>query len=143
MLNFEENVADAVNAAATPLARHLGINVTRASRNRIEAELLVRPELCTLGDKFHGGAMMAFADNLGAIGAYLNLAPGAATTTIESTTKFLAPTPVGTRARGVAVPIRIGKTLQVWETRLYAEDGTLTGVITQTQLTLLNKAGGG
>lgn len=134
-----ENLADAVNAANTPLAKLLGVVVTFANKARIEAELPVRPELCTVGDKLHGGAMMAFADNLGALGAFLNLPPGAATTTIESTSKFLRPTPVGTVARGVATPIRIGKTLQVWETRLYDAHGELTGIVTQTQLTLGGK----
>jgi len=85
VLNLEENVADAVNAAATPLARHLGINVTRASRNRIEAELLVRPELCTRPAILHGGAVMAFADTLGAAGG---LVTGIRT---EAATDFLAP----------------------------------------------------
>lgn len=131
-----DNLADAVNASNTPLAKFLGIKVTFANQERIEAELLVRPELCTVGDKLHGGAMMAFADNLGALGAFLNLPQGAATTTIESTTKFLRPTPVGATATGVATPVRIGKTLQVWETRLYDADGELTAVVMQTQLTL-------
>lgn len=131
-----ENLADQINAANTPLAKFLGINVTFANKDRVEAELPVRPELCTLGEKLHGGAMMAFADNIGALGAFLNLPPGAGTTTIESTTKFLRPTPVGTIARGVATPVRIGKTLQVWETKLYDAGGELTGVVMQTQLVL-------
>lgn len=133
---MSENLADAINAADTPLAKFLGIRVTFANKERIEAELPVRPELTTLGQKLHGGAMMAFADNIGALGAFLNLPEGASTTTIESTTKFLRPTPVGTLARGVATPIRVGKTLQVWETRLYNADGELTAVIQQTQLVL-------
>ena len=131
-----DNLADQINASNTPLARYLGIRITFASKERIEAELPVRPELCTVGEKLHGGAMMAFADNLGALGAFLNLPPGAGTTTIESSTKFLRPTPVGAIAKGVATPVRIGKTLQVWETKLYDANGELTGVVMQTQLTL-------
>lgn len=129
-----DNLADAINASNTPLAKYLGIRITFANKERIEAELPVRPELCTIGEKLHGGAMMAFADNLGALGAFLNLPEGATTTTIESTTKFLRPTPVGTTAKGVSTPVRIGKTLQVWETRLFDAKGELTGVIMQTQL---------
>lgn len=131
-----DNLADQINAGNTPLAKFLGIHVTFASKDRIEAQLPVRPELCTLGEKLHGGAMMAFADNIGALGAFLNLPPGAGTTTIESSTKFLRPTPVGTVARGVATPVRIGKTLQVWETKLYDAGGELTAVVMQTQLVL-------
>lgn len=131
-----DNLAEQLNAFATPLAKFLGVRITFASKDRVEGELAVRPELCTVGDKLHGGAMMAFADNLGAVGAFLNLPEGAGTTTIESSTKFLRPTPVGAVAKGVATPVRIGKTLQVWETRLYDGAGELAGVVMQTQLTL-------
>ncbi|MBY0420803.1 MAG: PaaI family thioesterase [Parvularculaceae bacterium] len=131
-----ENLAEQINAANTPLAKFMGIWITVANKDRIEGEMPVRPELCTVGEKLHGGAMMAMADNLGALGAFLNLPPGAGTTTIESSTKFLRPTPVGTVARGVATPVRIGKTLQVWETKLYDANGELTAVVMQTQLTL-------
>lgn len=41
-------------------------------------ELTVRPDLCTTGDAVHGGAIMAFADTLGAVGTFQNLTEGAA-----------------------------------------------------------------
>lgn len=37
-----------------------------ASRDRVVAEMAVRPELNTGGGRLHGGAIMAFADTLGA-----------------------------------------------------------------------------
>ena len=73
----------------------LGLTVTRAEKDIVTATLLVRPEICTLGDTIHGGAIMAFADTVGAIGTVINLGPGQGTTTIESKTNFVAAAPVG------------------------------------------------
>ena len=82
------------------------------------AELTVREELCTAGDIMHGGAIMAFADTVGALGTVVNLREGQGTTTVESKTNFFAGSPVGTRLIAEATPLHRGRRTQVWETRL-------------------------
>ena len=77
-------------------------------KDRIEAELKVTPEHCTIPANLHGGAIMAFADNLGGCGAFMNLPEGTMTSTVESKTNFLRPVPVGDTARGVTTPVNIG-----------------------------------
>lgn len=72
-----------------------GIQFSDAGPDTVAATLRVRPELCTVGDILHGVAMMAFADTLGTVGAFLNLPPGATTATIESKTNFSGPARVG------------------------------------------------
>jgi len=84
----------------------------------------------------HGGALMAFADTLGAAGTIVNLPDGASTTTLESKTNFLAAAPVGSRVIGEATPIHRGRTTMVWQTRLTNEAGRLIGLVIQTQLVL-------
>lgn len=71
----------------------LGIRFVEASVDLVRAELTVRDDLCTVPGIMHGGAIMAFADTLGAVGTVLNLPPGAGTTTIESKTNFFAGAP--------------------------------------------------
>ena len=74
------NVAlDALKESTTPFAKTLGMRITLATKTRLEAEIEVRPELCTVPPTLHGGALMAFADNLGAVGAFLNMPEGAIT----------------------------------------------------------------
>ena len=52
--------------------------------------MLVRPDLCTLRNTIHGGAVMAFADSVGAAATVINLPEDAkGTTTIESKTNFI------------------------------------------------------
>ncbi|HNS86321.1 MAG TPA: PaaI family thioesterase, partial [Parvularculaceae bacterium] len=83
-----------------------------------------------------GGAMMAFADNMGGCGAFLNMPEGMMTTTVESKTNFLRPVPVGQKAIAVTEPVHIGRSLQVWKTEIRREDGKIAAIVTQTQMIL-------
>ncbi len=122
-----------------PFADYLGIKVTHISKERVTAELPVRPELATMPDIIHGGAIMSFADNIGAVATVANLPPGASTTTIESKTNFFAAIPVGDTAHAECAPLHRGRTTMVWQTRITRNDGRLCAVVTQTQLVLLPK----
>jgi uncharacterized protein (TIGR00369 family) len=123
-------------APKLPFADLLGIRVTEVTREQVVAELDVRPELCTSPAILHGGAVMAFADTLGALGTIANLPEGASTTTIESKTNFIGPARVGTTVIGSATPVHRGRRTQVWQTRITTQDGKLVAVVTQTQLVL-------
>ncbi len=124
-------------ATAMPLAGTLGVAIREGSKERVAGRLPVRPEICTAGGIVHAGAIMAFADCLGAVGAFLTLPEGASgTTTIESKTNFLGAGPVGTTLVGEATPVKIGKRLSVWQTRIQTEDGAEVALVTQTQMVL-------
>ncbi len=124
-------------AHTMPFARLLGIDVEEASKERIRGRLVVREDLCTTGGIMHGGAIMSFADSLGAIAAFMTLPEGAkGTTTIESKTNFLGPAPVGKTVLGETTPVKTGRTLSVWQTRITLEGGRDVALITQTQLVL-------
>ena len=114
----------------------LGLTIIRAEREIVVAELVVRPEICTLGDTIHGGAIMAFADTVGAAGTVMNLREGQGTTTIESKTNFFAGARVGTTLTAESVPLHRGRRTQVWETRITNLDGKLVAKVTQTQMVL-------
>ena len=100
------------------------------------AELTVREELCTRPAIMHGGAIMAFADTLGAAGTILNLPDGAGTTTLESKTNFIAGAQRGARLIGEATPVHRGRRTQVWTTRIATAEGRLVAIVTQTQMVL-------
>ncbi len=123
-------------ADTMPFAKMMGVRVLEAADDKVVGELQVRDDLCTAGGILHGGAVMAFADSLGAIGAFLSLPAGAAgTTTIESKTNFLGAAKAGVSVRGVATPVHRGKRTSVWQTRITADDKPVALVI-QTQLAL-------
>ena len=114
----------------------MGVEIGEAAQDKIVAGMLVRPDLCTTGGVCHGGALMAFADTVGAIGTVMNLPAGARTTTIESKTNFMGPAPVDTRITAESVPLHRGRTTQVWQTSIRSEAGKLVAVVTQTQMVL-------
>lgn len=118
-----------------PLCATLGMRVVEAAPERVVLELDWSPELTTAGEAMHGGALMALADAVGGLVAYLNLPDGAiGTTTIESKTNFL-----GAARKGVVIatgqPLHVGGTTVVIESELTCGGKPITKT-TQTQLAL-------
>lgn len=122
--------------ARQPFSRLMGVEILEATKQKIRGRIAVRPDLCTSGHIMHGGAVMAFADALGAIGASLNLPEGAGTTTIESKTNFIGSAQEGTVVEGETLPIHVGRRSSVWQTRITRPDGKLVALVTQTQMVL-------
>jgi len=119
-----------------PFPRLMGVEMVEATKEKVRGRLLVRADLCTSGHILHGGAIMAFADTLGATGAFLNLPEGAGTTTIESKTNFIGSAQEGTTVIAETTPVHVGRRSSVWQTKISREDGKLVAIVTQTQLVL-------
>jgi uncharacterized protein (TIGR00369 family) len=114
----------------------MGVRLLTLEPERVVAELPVRPDLCTAGGILHGGATMAFADTLGAVGTILNLPQGKRTTTTDSSTKFIGGARVDTTVVGESVALHRGRTTMVWQTTIRSAEGKLCAVVTQTQLVM-------
>ena len=125
-----------LKSRSLPFAEMMGIVFVAADKDKVIAELEVTPKLCTRPTTIHGGALMAFADTLGAAGTILNLPEGASTTTLESKTNFIAGAPIGSRLIGVTTPVHRGRHTQVWTTRISTTEGRLVAIVTQTQMVL-------
>jgi 1,4-dihydroxy-2-naphthoyl-CoA hydrolase len=130
------DLLEQVRATRLPFAELLGIEFVSASPEKIVGKMTVREDLCTRPAVLHGGAIMAFADTLGAVATIVNLPQGAGTTTIESKTNFVASAPAGTRVTGETSPVHRGRRTMVWQTRVVTEEGRLIALVTQTQLVL-------
>ena len=126
-----------IKTTKLPFAELMGVTFTEAEKDRVVARMLVRPDLCTLHHTIHGGAVMAFADSVGAAATVINLPDDAkGTTTIESKTNFIGGAREATTVVATATPIHRGRRTQVWQTRLETEEGKLVAVVTQTQMVL-------
>lgn len=135
---MSDDMRDMLQKMDTPYGKLLDIQYVEVTPDLIRAELTIREELATSATRMHGGVMMGFADNLGAVATFINLPEGAAgTTTLESKTNFLAAVPVGQKAIAETTPIHKGRTTQVWQTVIYNEAGKKAAIITQTQLILM------
>ena len=114
----------------------MGVRLIELAPERVFAEMDVRPDLCTTGGILHGGAYMAFADTIGAVGTVLNLPAGKRTATTDSSTKFIAGARVNTVVTGESIALHRGRTTMVWQTSIRNTDGKLCAVVTQTQIVL-------
>ncbi len=114
----------------------MGVRLVSVEADKVVAELAVRPDLCTAGGILHGGAYMAFADTLGAVGTVVNLPAGKRTTTTDSSTKFIGSAKVGSTVTGESLALHRGRTTQVWQTSIRSAEGKLLAVVTQTQLVI-------
>ncbi len=132
------DVVDATQSiqSGTPFSALMGVELIERSKDRIVGRMVVRDDLCTSGSILHGGAYMAFADTLGAIGAVMNLGEGQWTTTLESKTNFFRGAPAGSTITGTSTPLHVGRRSSVWQTRITNDDGKLMALVTQTQMVL-------
>ena len=92
----------------------MGVRLTKIASDRVVAEMDVWPQLCTAGGILHGGAYMAFADTLGAVGTVLNLGAGKRTTTTDSSSKFIAGEELGSTDRGECVALHPTEDVPRW-----------------------------
>ncbi|MEV5535785.1 PaaI family thioesterase [Saccharopolyspora shandongensis] len=122
-------------AALMPFAVSLGVQIDSASGEEVRGHLDWAPQRCTAGGVLHGGAVMALADSIGAICAFLNLPKGAHTATIESKTNFFRALREGA-LHAVSRPLHVGRTNIAVQTELLDDDGRRIGHTTQTQAVL-------
>ena len=118
-----------------PFATELGVALDAATAEEVRGRLAWAPERCTAGGLLHGGAVMAFADSLGAACAVMNLPEGASTSTIESKTNFFRAVREG-HVDGVSRPLHVGRRTIVVQTDLYDTAGKRVAQVTQTQAVL-------
>jgi uncharacterized protein (TIGR00369 family) len=121
--------------AAVPFAASLGVELSAADPREVLGTMPWAPERCTVEGVLHGGALMSFADTLGAVCAYLNLEPGSTTTTVESKTNFFRAVRGGL-VSATARPLHVGRSFIVVQTTIVDDEGRNVAQVTQTQAVL-------
>jgi 1,4-dihydroxy-2-naphthoyl-CoA hydrolase len=119
----------------TNMPEHFGIRIVSAEKDKVIGEIDADERHLNNRGIVHGGAYMAFADDVGGTTAGLNIPPESSTTTIESKSNFFRATPRG-KLTAVSVPLHVGRRTVVVETSIYGPDGKLAARVTQTQLVI-------
>ena len=117
------------------VARTLGMRIMSMSKKKIVAEMPIDERHMNRNGRVNGGALMAFADAMGAVGTVYNLPPGHLTTTLESKTNFFV-AGAGPVIKGESRPLHLGRSTNVWQTTLKNADGRVVAIVTQTQMVL-------
>jgi len=124
--------------AMMPFAAGLGMVLDMAGAGEVRGRMAWAPERCTSGGILHGGVLMAFADSLGGVCAFLNLPPGALTATTSSATVFTRAVRSG-EVTAVTRPLHVGRSVIVVQTDLTDDAGRLVAQVTQTQAVLAGR----
>ena len=108
-----------------PFAATMGIEIVSAAKDEVRSTMAWAPEKCTTFGILHGGAIMAYADTVGAVLDLAQPGPqGALTTTIESKTNFLRAVQGG-QVHGTSTLLHAGRTTIVVVTDLRDDAGKL------------------
>ena len=111
------------------LAAHVGIELTELGADFLAGTMPVDDRTCQPMRVLHGGASVVLAETLGSLAA--NAANRDATRRFvgqEINANHLRPVPEGSTVTGVARPVHIGKSSQVWSIEIRNERGQLTCV---------------
>ena len=135
----EVGIAGGREVVLSGMPRTLGVRLLALTRKKVTAEMRIKPLHINRSGRVNGGAIMAFADVLGAAGTVANLKPGYHTGTLESKTNFFA-AGVGPVLSAVSIPLHIGRTTMVWQTTIKNPDGRTVAIVTQTQIVILARS---
>lgn len=106
------------------MIKHLGIEFIEVSGEKMIARMPIDERTVQPMGLLHGGASCVLAETLGSIGASLNAGKNKVAIGIEINANHLKSATEGW-ATGIATPIRAGKSIQVWETKITDDKGVL------------------
>jgi len=132
-------LAAAPQVLRSGMPRALGVRLISLTKKRVVAEMRVKRMHINRSGRVNGGAIMAFADVMGAAGTVANLPHGHRTGTLESKTNFFR-AGEGYVLRAVSVPLHIGRTTMVWQTTIRNPGGGVVAIVTQTQIVIPARA---
>ena len=136
MSNSSEILLKSLIDSQPEFSKLLGMTITSANETQLFAEMTVKKEFANRNGVMHGGAIMAFADNIGGTATFINLEPGLSTTTIESKTNFFRPIKIGDKIEAQCDIIKQGKKIVVLQTTIFRPDKKIAAIVTQTQMIL-------
>ncbi len=120
---------------AMPFATKVGLRIDHAEPEEVRGRVEWAADLCTSAGILHGGVIRTLADSTGATCAFLNLPPGAGTSTIESKSNFFRAVREG-HVEAVSRPLHVGRTTIVVQTDVIDAGGKRVAQVTQTQAVL-------
>jgi uncharacterized protein (TIGR00369 family) len=109
---------------AFELSKALNIAWEELGQERVVATMPVTPFHHQPFGYLHGGVSVVLAETVAGMGGFLNCAPGKAAFGVEINANHLAPVQEGV-LRAVSVPLHIGRTTQVWEVKIFDEQGKM------------------
>ena len=106
----------------------LGLRLIEIGPDFLRAEMAVDERHVQPHRILHGGGSVVVTETLGSFAGAMAAPEGQRVVGVEVNANHLAPVREGDSVTALCRPIRLGRTLQVWEIELRRGDGTLTCV---------------
>ena len=106
----------------------LNIEFMEITEDKLIAEMPVNDNTVQPFGILHGGASVVLAETLASVGAWLNADEGKTAVGVEINANHIRSVKDGGSVTGTAVPIKRGRNIQVWETRIEDQKGKLVCV---------------
>jgi 1,4-dihydroxy-2-naphthoyl-CoA hydrolase len=134
---FLEATPESLDAiSANTMVEHLGIEFTAIDEDSITARMPVDHRTVQPAGLLHGGASVTLAETLGSVAATLCVNPADTTCVgLEINANHIRSVRSGT-VTGVARPIHLGNSTQVWDIRIHDEQERLACVCRLTMAVL-------
>lgn len=115
-----------LNAPAPTMVHHLGIQFTEVGDDFLKATIPVDHRTHQPMGILHGGASVALAETMGSVGAYLTVDMATQSVVgLEINANHIRSVKSG-QVTGIARPVHLGRTTQIWEIRITDEAERLT-----------------
>jgi 1,4-dihydroxy-2-naphthoyl-CoA hydrolase len=120
---------------ANTLVSHLGILFTEMGEDFLAATMPVDHRTKQPMGLLHGGASVVLSESLGSIASYLTVENPLATPVVglEINANHLRSVKLG-YVKGIVKPIKLGKTVHVWETKIFDSEENLCCISRLTTL---------
>ena len=126
-----------ISTPLTGIHSHLGIEFDRAGDDFIEATLPVDHRTRQPFGVLHGGASVVLAETLGSMASYFVVGdPQKKCVGIEVNASHLKSVKEG-KVRGRVTPIRLGKTLHVWDILIWEDEDPQQSPVCKCRLTVM------
>ncbi|OOF25651.1 esterase [Salinivibrio proteolyticus] len=130
---------EALNASSSnTLVAHLGIEYTAFDESSLTGTMPVAPHTHQPLGMLHGGASVVLAETLGSLAANMCVPDGKYCVGLDINANHLRAMRQGT-VTGVASPVHLGATTQVWNITIYDERGREVCVSRLTMAVLTDK----
>ena len=113
------------------LGETLGIEITNVGEDFVEGRMPVDQRTKQPFGLLHGGASVALAETLASVAGFLSVADGKNVVGVEINANHLRAVREG-YVIGRATPIRLGRTMQVWEIKIVDERDRLVCISRMT-----------
>lgn len=123
---YQQQSAEALNRmSANSMVTALGIQITEVGSNTLTATMPVDERTKQPFGLLHGGANVVLAETLASIGAQLMLKPPQQAVGLEINANHLRAVRQGL-VTGIAKPIKIGRSIHVWQVDIFDDQGQHT-----------------